>query len=92
MRAKMEKTVRGIVVLNSDALYCRRTENLLNCLLAKVTRTVKSKKEVRQTMLYLTQENVYSASKTPGVSQFISCFKLRGNATVFTSTKLQFTL
>jgi hypothetical protein len=86
------KGLRGIAVLNSDALYCRRIENLLlNCLLVKVTRTVKSKKEVRQTMLYLTEENVSSASRTTGVSQFISCFKLRGNATAFISIKLQFT-
>jgi len=37
-------------------------------------------------MLYLTEENVSPASRTTGVSQVISCFKLKGNAFVFTSS------
>jgi len=42
-------------------------------------------------MLYLTEENVSPASRTTGVSQVTSCLKLRGNAIVFTSIKLEFT-
>ena len=92
LRARMRTIVRRTVVLNSGALYWARVENLLfNCLLVKVIRTAKKKKTVRQTMLYLTEQNVSPASRTTGVSQVISCFKLRGNAIVFTSIKLQFT-
>jgi len=91
-RARMGTTMSGTVDLNSGAMHWRRVENLLfNCLLVKVTRTVKSKKGERQTMLYLTDENVSPSSRTTGVSQVISCFKSRGNAIVFTSIKLQFT-
>jgi len=57
----------------------------------KLQEPYKAKKGERQTMLYLTEENVSPASRTTGVSQVISCFELRGNAIVFTSIKLQFT-